>query len=62
MKAYEAPSLIRVKLNPQEAYNTNYSNCVLGETHLLEQGTNCMEINSPWNDASYYQCYLTPTV
>ena len=59
MKGYVAPSLVKVVINPKEAYNAAYSNCVLGETRLVELNTNCSEIYTPWVNSSDYQCYMT---
>lgn len=63
MKKYVAPAMMKVVLDPKEAYNTSYNNCILGETNLLQQEpTYCTEIHKPWNDATLYSCYLEPTV
>lgn len=61
MKEYQTPDMVKVDINPQEAFSSTY-NCVLGETWTVEFGTNCHTDHFNWVDTSDYQCYFTPAV
>lgn len=60
MKKYEAPAMVKVAINPVEAYNSSSSACIIGEGIDVIYGTTCGDDQrTPWFSVGDYMCYYT---